>query len=323
MDLRRRGLIGLGLAAALPRLAVAQGFPARPLRLVVAFTPGGPSDVIARIIGSQMGQQFGQSVVVDNRPGAGGNVAGELVAKAPADGYTLLMANNSILAANSFLYRSMPFDPLRDFAPIALVGSQPNVLVVNPALPVRSLAELTALAKAKPGELNYASSGSGTAAHLAGELYRLRAEVDIVHVAYRGAAPALTDLVDGRVQMMFATSASAMTMIQGGALRALAVTTPARSASLPDLPTVAEAGLPGFDATTWHGLTAPAGTPQEVVGTLATALATTLRDPGVRERLTSLGVDILPSNPESFAAYIRTEHAAWGEVIRRAGIRLD
>ncbi|WP_431282785.1 Bug family tripartite tricarboxylate transporter substrate binding protein [Humitalea sp. 24SJ18S-53] len=332
MTTARRGLLGYGLAlgsgllpgrTALAQGAAGQAFPSRPLRLIVAFTPGGPSDVIARILGNQLGHLLGQPVVIENRPGAGGNVAGEMVAKATPDGITLLMANNSILAANSFLYRNTPFDPLRDFAPIALIGSQPNVLVVNPTLPVHSLAELTALAKARPGALNYASSGSGTAAHLAGELYRLRAQVDIVHVAYRGAAPALTDLVDGRVQLMFATSASVIPLIQGGALRPLAVTTPARSAALPNLPTVAEAGLPGFDATTWHGIVAPAGTPVDIVLTLATAISAALQDISVKPRLTELGVEFMPSTPESFAGYIRAESASWGEVIRTAGIRVD
>jgi tripartite-type tricarboxylate transporter receptor subunit TctC len=328
MTTTRRSLLAMGLGASaglgLVRAAGAQAaYPVRPIRLVVAFTPGGPSDVIARILGAQMGQQLGQSVVIENRPGAGGNLAGELVARAAPDGYTLLMGNNSILAANSALYSNMPFDPRRDFAPVGLVGTQPNVLVVNPSVPAHSVAELTALAKSRPGELNYASSGSGTAAHLAAELYRLRADVGIVHVAYRGAAPALADLASGRVQLMFATSASAMTMIQENQLRALAVTTAARSTSLPSLPTMAEAGLPGFDATTWHGIAAPANTPAPIVATLADHLARALAEPSVREKLISLGVDIPPSTPDSFASYIQAEYAAWGDVIQRAGIRLN
>jgi tripartite-type tricarboxylate transporter receptor subunit TctC len=328
MTTTRRSLLATGLGASallgLGRGARAQGaFPSRPIRLIVAFTPGGPSDIIARIVGAQMGAQLGQSVVIENRPGAGGNLAGEVVARAAPDGHTLLMGNNSILAANSALYSNMPFDPRRDFAPVGLVGSQPNVLVVNPSLPVHSLAELTALAKSRPGELNYASSGSGTAAHLAAELYRLRAEVGIVHVAYRGAAPALADLVSGRVQMMFATSASAMTMIQDNQLRALAVTTATRSTSLPNLPTMAEAGLPGFDATTWHGITAPAHTPAPIVATLAEHLTRALAEPSVKEKLVSLGVELVPSTPDSFATYIQAEYTAWGEVIRQAGIRLN
>ncbi|MFT8244996.1 Bug family tripartite tricarboxylate transporter substrate binding protein [Roseomonas sp. BN140053] len=323
----RRPLLGLGLAAAglasAARPARAQEWPNRPLRLVVAFTPGGPSDVLARIIGQRVTQELGQTVVIENRPGAGGNVAAEVVAKSPPDGYTLLMANNSILAANAFLYRSIPYDPIRDFVPVTLVGAQPNILVVNPAVPARSVPELIALAKAQPGTLNYASSGSGTAAHLAGELFRLRAGVEIVHVAYRGAAPALNDLIDGRVQMMFATSASVMNFIRERSLCALAVTATTRSPAVPDLPTVAEAALPGFDAATWHGIVMPAGVPEPLVNRLDQALATTLADRGVREKLDLLGVEEMRSTPARFATYIREEADRWGGVIRSAGLHAE
>ena len=260
----------------------------RPVSLVLAFPPGGASDVLARILGRKLEQVLGQPVVIENRPGAGGNIAAEAVAHAPADGHTLLLGNNSILATNAALYQKINFDPVKDFAPIGLVGSQANILVLNPAVPARSLAELIALAKANPGKLNYASSGHGLAAHLAGELFKAEAKVNLVHVPYKGAAPALQDVIAGHVQMMFATASSVVTHIQDGKVRALAVTTLKRTALLPDLPTVDELGLKGFDATTWHGLVAPAKTSPEIVKALNRALAETLADRRARSRWTGL-----------------------------------
>src|SRR5437764_320627 len=229
-------------------------YPNRPVTLIVAFTPGGPSDLLSRILGKKLEQLLGQPFVIENRPGAGGNIAAEAVANAAPDGYTLLMGNNSILATNASLYKKINYDPEKDFVPISLIGTQPNILVVNPQLPVNSMAELIALAKARPGELNFASSGHGAAAHLAGELFKTEAKINIVHVAYKGAAPALHDVVADHVQMMFATAASVVGLIKDGKVRPLAVTTPKRTAVLPDIPTVAEEGISGFDATTWHGL---------------------------------------------------------------------
>src|SRR4051795_11490485 len=234
--------------------ARAAEYPTRPVTLIVAFTPGGPSDVLARILGKKLEQLLGQPFVIENRPGAGGNIAAELAARAAPDAYTVLMGNNSILATNASLYRKVNFDAEKDFAPISLIGSQANILVVNPALPARSMAELIALAKQKPGQINFASSGYGAAAHLAGELFKTQAGIDIVHVAYKGGAPALQDVIAGHVQMIFATAASVVGHIQSGAVRALAVSTPRRTSVLPEIPTVAELGIPGFDATTWHGL---------------------------------------------------------------------
>ena len=262
-DMRR--IVSAFLVAAATWLWLAPAaaqYPARPVSLIVAFTPGGPSDVLARILGKKLEQLLGQPFVIENRPGAGGNIAAELAARAAPDGYTLLMGNNSILATNASLYRKIGYDAEKDFAPISLIGSQANILVVNPALPARTMAELIALAKAKPGQLHYASSGYGAAAHLSGELFKAQAQVDIVHVPYKGAAPALQDVIAGHVQMMFATAASVVGHIKDGLVRPLAVTTLTRTAVLPDIPTVAELGIPGFDATTWHGLVAPAGTPQ-------------------------------------------------------------
>jgi tripartite-type tricarboxylate transporter receptor subunit TctC len=324
-EVPKKGLLLLAiLALQLPTpAAVAAEYPTRPVTLIVAFTPGGPSDVIARIIGKRLHEMLGQPFVIDNRPGAGGNIAAEAVANAAPDGYTLLMGNNSILATNASLYKKLNYDPERDFMPIGLIGTQANILVVNPSVPANSMAELIALAKQKPRQLNYASSGHGAAAHLAGELFRTEAKVDIVHVAYKGAAPALQDVVAGHVQMMFATAASAVGLIRDGKVRPLAVTTPKRTTLLPDLPTVAELGIPGFDATTWHGLVAPAGTSKEIIGTLHYAMTTALDDPSVRKSLVDLGVDIVGSSPREFEAYIQSEIPKWAGVIKASGARLD
>jgi tripartite-type tricarboxylate transporter receptor subunit TctC len=270
----------------------AADYPNRPITLVVAFTPGGPSDVLARIVGKKMEQLLSQPFVIENRPGAGGNLAAEAVAHAAPDGYTLLMGNNSILATNDSLYKRLNYQP-KDFVPITLIGTQANILVVNTNVPAHSLKELIALAEAQPGKLNFASSGYGATAHLAGELFKSEAKINIVHVPYKGAAPALQDVIAGHDQMMFATAASVIGHIQEGRIRALAVTTLKRTQILPDVPTMDEAGLKGFDASTWHGLVAPAGTPPEVIATLHDAAIKTLNDESVQTSLGKLGVDIV------------------------------
>jgi tripartite-type tricarboxylate transporter receptor subunit TctC len=329
LDVLRKFSIGLTILItflAAPGPAAAQqaaAYPTRPVTFVVAFTPGGPSDVIARILGKKLGELLGQPFIIDNRPGAGGNIAAEQVAKAEPDGHTLLMGNNSILATNASLYKKLNYDPERDFIPITLIGTQANILVVNPAVPALNLAQLIALAKGKPGQLNFASSGYGAAAHLAGELFKSEAKLDIVHVAYKGAAPALQDVIAGHVHMMFATSASVLPHIRAGKVRALAVTTPSRTALLPELATVAELGFPGFDATTWHGLVAPAGTSKEVVGALQHAMVTTLKDPAVRKSLTDLGVDIVGSTQKEFETYIKSEIPKWASVIKNSGAAMQ
>jgi tripartite-type tricarboxylate transporter receptor subunit TctC len=304
-------------------LANAADYPSRPITLVVGFPPGGASDILARIVANKLSSLLGQPVVVDNRPGAGGNVAGQVVAHAAPDGYTLLLGNNAILATNASLYKNIGFDAEKDFAPITLIGTQANVLVVNLDLPVHSLAELIALAKAKPGKLNFASSGYGLAAHLAGELFKTEAHIDIVHVPYKGSAPALQDVIAGQDQMMFATTSGAMGVIKGGQVRPLAVTTLKRTASLPDIATIDELGLKGFDATTWHGLVAPAGTPQPIIETLHRATVEALNDPGVRHSLDELGVDIVGNTPEQFGAYIKSEIPKWAAVIKASGAKLE
>ena len=294
-------------------------YPERPVTIVVGFPPGGPSDVLARVIAHKLGELLGRPFVVDNRPGAGGNVAGEVVAHAEPDGYTLLMGNNSILATNASLYTKIDFDPIKDFSPISLIGSQANILVVNPNVPAHTMGELIALAKANPGKLNFASSGFGAAAHLAGELFKTMAQIDIVHVPYKGAGPALEDVISGQDQMMFATAASVVGMIKSGQVRALAVTTLKRTAILPDIPTVDELGLKGFEATTWHGLVAPDGTPKDIVATLHRAVVAALNDAEVQHSLTELGVDIVGDSPEEFSAYIQAEIPKWAAVIKASG----
>ena len=303
--------------------ADAADYPARPVNLIVAFTPGGPSDVLARIIGRQLERILGQTFVIDNRPGGAGNIAADTVAHAAPDGYTLLMGNNGLLATNQSLFKKLNFDGEKDFAPISLIGSQPNILVVNPKFPATTMAELIAYAKANPGKLNYANSGFGAAAHLSAELFKSEAKVDIVSVSYKGAAPALQDLIAGHTQVMFATSASVVAFIKAGTLRPLAVTTLKRFSLMPELPTVAELGLPGFDATTWHGLVAPAGTPRETIAILNRAMVQALKDPDTLRQLHDLGVEVGSSSPEEFAAYIHSEVPKWAAVVKASGAQVE
>ena len=319
----RKLALALFVCLCLTPAARAADYPARPVTLVVAFTPGGPSDVLSRIVGKQLEKILGQTFIIDNRPGGAGNIAAEVVAHAAPDGYTLLMGNNSILATNGALFKKLNYHAEKDFAPISMIGTQPNILVVNPALPVQSMADLIALAKASPGKLNYANSGFGAAAHLSAELFKAEAHVDIVAVSYKGAAPALQDVIAGHVQLMFATSASVIGHIKAGTLRPLAVTTIKRTSLMPELATVAELGLPGFDATTWHGLVAPAGTPKDVVETLHAATVKALQDPDTRRALADLGVEIVGGSPAEFSAYIAREIPKWTEVVKASGAQLD
>jgi tripartite-type tricarboxylate transporter receptor subunit TctC len=311
----------------LPGAAAADSFPEKPARFIVGFTPGGPSDIIARALGQKLSDLWSQQVVVENRPGAGGNIAAEAAARSAPDGYTWLLGNNSILATNQTLYARLAYDPVKDFAPVALVAVQPNILVVNPGVPAGSVKELIALAKAKPGALNYASSGSGAAAHLAAELFKTMAGVDMVHVPYKGAQPALTDVIAGQAQLMFATSASVIPYIKAGRLRALAVTTAQRSATVPDLPTVSEAGaesgLRGFEAVTWHGVVVPRATPGPLVERLNADIVKALAMRDLRERLGSLGAELAPGTPRDFAEYIAREIPKWAKVVKDSGARAE
>ena len=294
---------------------------ARPLRH--RLHPGGPSDILARAVGQKLAERWGQQVVIENRPGAGGNLAAEAVAKSAPDGYTWLLGNNSILATNQSLYRKLPYDPVKDFAPVALVAVQPNILVVHPDVKANSVMQLVALAKQSPGKLNYASSGAGAAAHLAGELFKTMAGVDIVHVPYKGAQPALTDLIAGQVQLMFATSASVIPYMKAGRLRALAVTTAQRSPSVPELPTISEAGLSGFEATTWHGVVVPSATSSSVVQKLNQDINAVLKEKDLSERLAGLGAEVLTGSPRDFADYIAREIPKWTKVVKDSGARAD
>jgi tripartite-type tricarboxylate transporter receptor subunit TctC len=310
------------LATVCAGTSFAAEYPARPVNLVVAFTPGGPSDVLARILGRQLDKILGQTFVVENRPGGAGNIAAEAVARAAPDGYTLLMGNNGLLATNQSLFKKLNFDAEKDFAPISLIGSQPNILVVNPALGINTMGELIAYAKAHPGKLNYGHSGYGAAAHLSAELFKSEAKLDIVSVSYKGAAPALQDLIAGQVQLMFATSASVVGFLQAGTLKPLAVTTLKRFSLMPELPTVAES-LPGFDATTWHGVVAPAATPKPIVATLNRAVVQALAQPETLKQLHDLGVEVGSSTPEEFAAYIKSEIPKWAAVVKASGAQVE
>jgi tripartite-type tricarboxylate transporter receptor subunit TctC len=296
-------------------------YPTRPIRLIVGFAPGGGTDTTARAIAQKLGAELGQQVVVDNRPGAAGNIATELVARATPDGYTLLMGTIAALAINPTLYDKLPFDPVRDFAPISQAVNSTNILVVHPTVPAKTLQELIALARAKPGQLNYGSSGVGGAGHLAGELFNTMAKVNLVHVPYKGGGPVMVDLLAGQVQVVFATAATAIPHVKAGRIRALAVTTIKRAGMVPDIPTVAEQGLPGYDANNWYGMLAPARTPRAIVTKLNTLVVKTLGMPDIREYLFNQGLDPAPTTPEAFAAYIRAEIAKWSKVVSAAGAK--
>ena len=318
----------LSLAATLAILAphaarAADAYPAKPVRFVVAFPPGGGTDIIARAIAQKLAERIAQQVVVDNRPGAGGNIGTDIVAKSAPDGYTLLMGSAGPLAINASLFGKMPFDPIKDLAPVTLAASTPNVLVVHPSLRAATVKELIALAKARPGEINFASSGHGTPAHLAGELFNSMAGVKMVHVPYKGAAPALADPLGGQVQLMFSTMPPALPHVKDGKLRALAVTSAKRSPAAPDIPTLDEIALPGFEANTWHGVVVPAGTPATIVARLNREIVAILHLPDVVERFSSQGAEALGSTPEEFAAYIRSETLKWAKVVRDSGAKAE
>src|SRR5215212_3767627 len=280
-------LCAFTLFAVTPLLA--QDYPSKPLRFIAPNLPGGPTDILARLIGQKLQESMGQPVIIENRAGAGGNIGTELAAKAAPDGYTLVTGNNATFGANISLYKRLGFDPVKDFAPVIFVATQPNILVVHPSLPVKSVKELIALAKARPGQLNYSGSGVGAAAHLAAELFKSMTGTNIVHISYKSAAPALTDLMGGQTQLMFATALSVMPLIKSDRVRALAVTTSKRSRFLPELPTVAEAGVPGFEASTWHGVLVPAGTPAPIVEKLNAEINRMLQSADVRDKLAGLG----------------------------------
>ena len=306
-----------------PAAAQAQDYPTKPIRVVVPFPAGGATDILARAAAQKMTEAWGQSVVVDNRPGAGGNIGSELVAKAAPDGYTLEMGTVGTHAINPSLYAKMPYDHVKDFAPVILVAGVPNVLVVNPAVPANSVQELIAYAKANPGKLNFASSGSGTSIHLSGELFKVMAGVQMTHIPYKGSAPALQDLLGGQVQLMFDNLPPSLPQIKAGKLRALGVTSAARAPALPDVPTIAESGLPGFEASSWFGLLAPAGTPPAIIAKINAEIGKWLATPEAREKLLAAGANAAGGTPEDFARHIAAETAKWAKVVKESGAKVD
>ncbi len=315
-------LIGLLLTVG-AGFANAADYPTKPIRLIAPNEPGGPTDILARTLAQKLAVSLGQPVIVENRAGAGGNIGTAVAAAARPDGYTLVTGNNATFGANITLYKNLPFDPVKGFAPIVLIGFQPNILCVHPSLPVTSVKQFIAYARERPGKLNYGGTGQGQLAHLAAELFKGMTGTDLVYVGYKSAAPALTDLLSGQIQVMFATALSVKQHIQSGKVRALAVTTAKRSAAFPDLPTIAEAGVPGFDATTWHGLFAPAGTPVEIVDRLNTEVNRILQMPDVLKLLESMGADIKGGTSKELADHVQSEIAKWAKVINAAGITLN
>jgi tripartite-type tricarboxylate transporter receptor subunit TctC len=323
--IRRLALAVFAAAAALSLGwgAPAYAFPDRPVRIVVPFPAGGSNDVIARLMAQKLGEAWGKSVIVENRPGAGGNVGAEYVARSAPDGYTLLLTAPGPLAVNQTLYSHPSFDPLKVFAPVALVASVPIVLMVHPSVKAKTVAELIALAKAEPGKLNFGSSGNGSTNHLAGELFKSLAGIDIVHVPYRGAAPAMNDLIAGHIPMMFDNMPAVRPQVEAGAVRALAVAGATRSSVFPDVPTMEEAGVKGFEATAWFGLVAPVKTPADVLTILDTTSAKVLKDPDTAKKFAALGADPGVAVGDAFGAFLKAEAEKWGKVVRASGAKVD
>ena len=303
--------------------ALAQAYPTKPVTIIVPFAAGGTTDILARIIGQALTAELGQSVVVDNRAGAGGNIGGQAAAKAAPDGHTLFMGTVGTHAINASLYKKMPFDPVKDFAPLTRVANVPNLLVANPAQPYKSVKDLIAYAKANPGKVNFGSSGNGSSIHLSGELFKSLAKVDMQHVPYKGSAPAVTDLMGNQIGIMFDNMPSAIQHVRSGKLAPLAVTTAKRSPELPNVPTIAEAGVPGYEATSWFGMFAPAGTPAPVLAKLNAAIVKVLAQPDVKKKINEQGAEVYSETPEQFAAFIQAESVKWGKVVKESGASLD
>jgi tripartite-type tricarboxylate transporter receptor subunit TctC len=300
----------------------AETYPSKPVRMIIAVPPGGPADTLSRLVQPKLTEAMGQTFVLDNRPGANGNIAYEMAARAVPDGYTIVAVAAGV-AINPSLYRDVKYDPLKDFAPLSLGITVPNILVVHPSVAVRSVRELIDLAKARRGQLVFASAGNGTSGHLALELFKSSAGIDLIHVPYKGGGPALAELIGGQVQALFSIALTAIPQIKAGKVRALAITSGKRSAVAPELPTVAESGIPGFEVLGWFGWLAPARTPQPIVTRLNREIVRILEEPAMHDRLVGLGSDPAPSTPQQFAAFIRSEHDKWAAVIKKAGIRLD
>jgi len=315
-------LLGV-VAFALSTFAVAQTWPAKPIKWIVPFAPGGTTDILARTIGEKLTVALGQPVIVENKPGAGGGVGAEFTAKAPPDGYTIMGGTISTHAINASLYKSLPYDPVKDFVPITLIVRLPNLLVVNPDIPAKNVTELITLLKANPGKYSFASSGNGTSQHLSGELFKSMAGVDMQHIPYKGSPPALQDVVGGQVAMTFDNITTAWPLAKGGKLRALAVTTAKRSAVAPDVPTLSESGLAGYEIGSWQGVFAPAGTPPAIVKRLNAEIVKIINMPDVKEKLIGLGAEPVGNTSEEFAALVKTEVVKWAEVVKKSGARID
>jgi len=309
--------------AAMPPLATAQAYPAKPIRWISPWPAGGANDIFSRAIGQRIGESLGQQVLVDNRPGAAGTIGSDIAAKAPADGYTLVMGSSPTHAIAPALYPALPYDPLRDFSAVTLVGSVPNVLVLHPSVPAKTVKEFIAVAKARPGKLNFASTGNGTSQHLSAELFKFMAGLDMVHIPYKGTAPALTELVAGQVDLAFENMPALIPHIQAGRLRALAVTTTKRSAVMPELPTIAEAALPGYDASVWFGVFAPAGTPRPVIDRLHGEILKALQTQDLKSRMIAMGTDVSGMGPDDFSAYVRKEIPKWANLVKAAGVKVS
>ena len=303
--------------------AAAAEYPTRPIRLIVPFAAGGGNDTVARLVGAQLAARLGEQVVVDNRAGAGGVVGAELAARAAPDGYTLFLGGVGSHAINPNLHEHLPYDPIKDFAPVSLLASAPLILVVHPSVAANSVQELIALARAKPGMLNYASNGNGSSSHLAAVMFASMTGIDIVHVPYKGLSPALTDLLGGQVQLMFSSVVAILPHVQSGRLRALAISGSKRLSLMPDLPTIAEAGVPGYQTSSWYGILAPAGTPKDIVSRLYTEIVKVLAEPDVRKALAAEGADPVGSSPEEFAMYIQAEKDRLGKLIRNSKIPMQ
>ena len=313
----RRAAIGaIALAAATLSLgAAAQAYPTKPITIVVPFAAGGTTDILARLVGQYLTTELGQPVVVDNKAGAGGNIGGALAAKAPADGYTLFMGTVGTHAINAALYKKMPFDHVKDFAPLSRVANVPNLLVSHPSQPFKTVPEMIAYAKANPGKINFGSPGNGASPHLSGELFKSMAKVELTHIPYKGSAPAVSDLLGNQIAIMFDNMPSVIPHVRSGKLRAIAISTAKRSPELPDVPTIAEAGVPGYEAVSWFGLFAPAATPKPVLDKLSTALSKVLANPEVQKKISAQGGETVNETPAQFAAFIRSETTKWGKVL--------
>jgi len=315
--------MGAALVAPLAAPATAQQYPSKPIRFVIPFAPGGANDVIGRMVGTKLGEVLGQSMIMDNRGGAGGSIGLELAAKSPPDGYTLVLGNIATLAVNPTLYSKLPYNPVKDFQPISLGAKSAQVLVVHPALPANSVKQLIALARAKPGSLVYASGGNGSGAHLTAEYFKLLTKTQMVHVPYKGLGPAYVDLIAGQIQLAFGGVTGVGPHIKSGRVRPLGVSGAARVPAFPEIPTIAEAGVPGYDVTLWYGVLAPAGTPAPVVNRLHAAMTTSLQSADLKERLLSNGADPALMAPEEFRSYIQAEITRWAPIIKASGARID